>query len=124
MDFLDNLGKIIQEKIEKENDINIKNDQGARPLSQRGLTLSQDEIELANKLDAIEEFTVDRFEGDIVVLEDKKDNNMINVKKEDLPLDIKEGDVLKKINGKYFVDKNLTQETSERIKNKMDDLWN
>lgn len=116
MDFLDNLGRIVQEKLEKEIDINIKKDQGARPLS-------QEEIELANKLDAIEEFTVDRFEGDMAVLEDGN-NNMLNVKKEDLPSDIKEGDVLKKINGKYFLDESLTQETSKRIKKKMDDLWN
>ena len=32
MDFLDNLERIVQEKIEKENNISIKNDQGARPL--------------------------------------------------------------------------------------------
>lgn len=128
MDFLDNIGKIIQKNIEKENDIkmendkferlsSMKNDQGARPLS-------QEEIELAKKLDAIEEFTIDRFEDNIVVLEDRKNNNMINVKKEELPDNIKEGDILKKINGKYFVDKNLVKETEDRIKKKMDDLWN
>lgn len=119
MNFLDDLGKEIQENIEKENDINMENgklasllnlesDQGARPLSQIEASL----------------LTVDRFEGDIVVLEDRKSNKMINVKKEDLPSDIKEGDVLKKINGKYFIDKDFTQEISERIKKKMDDLWN
>ena len=48
---------------------------------------------------------------------------MINVKREELPSDIKEGDILKMINGKYFIDRDFTQEISERIKKKMDDLW-
>ena len=119
MNFLDDLGKEIQENIEKENDINVGNgklesllnlesDQGARPLSQIEACL----------------LTVDRFEGDMVVLEDRKSNKMINVKREDLPSDIKEGDILKMINGKYFIDKDFTQEISEIIKKKMDDLWN
>ena len=118
MNFLDNLGKEIQENIEKENDINMQNgklesllnlesDQGARPFSQIDACL----------------LTVDRFEGDMAVLEDRKSNKMINVKRKDLPSDIKEGDILKIINGKYFIDKDFTQEISERIKKKMDDLW-
>ena len=48
---------------------------------------------------------------------------MINIRKEYLPSNIKEGDILKKVNGKYFINKNLTEETSKRIKNKMDNLW-
>ena len=119
MDFLDDLGKEIQENIEKENDINVENsklesllnlesDQGARPLSQVEACL----------------LTVDRFEGDMAVLEDRKNNKMINVKREELPSDIKEGDILKMISGKYFIDRDFTQEISERIKKKMDDLWN
>ena len=118
MNFLDNLGKEIQENIEKENDINMQNgklesllnlesDQGACPFSQIEACL----------------LTVDRFEGDMAVLEDRKSNKMINVKRKDLPSDIKEGDILKIINGKYFIDKDFTQEISERIKKKMDDLW-
>ena len=97
--------------------IRIKNDQGACPFS-------QEEIELAEKLDAIEEFTVDRFEGDIVVLEDRKTGNMINVNKDEVPDIAREGEILKRINGKYMVNKEKTQEVSDRIKNKMDDLWN
>lgn len=117
MDFLDNLERIVQEKIEKENNISIKNDQGARPLS-------REEMELANKLDAVEVFTVDRIEGDFVVLEDRKKCVMVNVKRDVLPEGLKEGDVLKKVNGKYFVDDILTQEIANRIRKKMDDLWN
>lgn len=118
MNFLGDLGKEIQENIEKENDINMQNgklesllnsesDQGARPFSQIEACL----------------LTVDRFEGDMAVLEDRKNNKMINVKREELPSDIKEGDILKMINGKYFIDRDFTQEISERIKKKMDDLW-
>ncbi|MCI8411111.1 MAG: DUF3006 domain-containing protein [Clostridia bacterium] len=119
MDFLENLGEAIQKTISKEDikKIEIKNDQGACPFS-------QEEIELAEKLDAIEEFTVDRFEGDIVVLEDRKTGNMINVNKDEVPDIAREGEILKRINGKYMVNKEKTQEVSDRIKNKMDDLWN
>ena len=49
---------------------------------------------------------------------------MINVKREDLPANIKEGDILKEVDGKYSIDEELTQKTSQRIKRKMDDLWN
>ena len=78
-------------------------------------------MELANKLDAVEVFTVDRIEGDFVVLEDRKKCVMVNVKRDVLS---EEGDVLKKVNGKYFVDDILTQEIANRIRKKMDDLWN
>lgn len=119
MDFLENLGEAIRKTISKEDikKIEIKYDQGACPLS-------QDEIELAKKLDAIEEFTIDRFEGEIAVLEDRKTGNMINVNKNKIPDIATEGEILKRINGKYIVDKEKTQEVSDRIKNKMDDLWN
>lgn len=85
--------------------------------------ISTEEIELAQKLEAIEEFTVERFEEDMVVLENRETQEMINVEKRELPEGIETGDILKKINGKYFIDNEKTQEVSERIKNKMDNLW-
>ena len=46
------------------------------------------------------------------------------VKKEDLPENIKEGDILDKINGKYTVNEEKTLEAKGRIKDKMKKLWN
>lgn len=126
MNFLENLGESIEKMIENKNDRhivaeNIKNDQGARPFSH---PFSQEEIELAKKLDAIEEFTIDRIEEDKVVLEDRKTRKMINVDKNKIPNTAVEGDILKRINGKYIIDNDKIQEVSDRIKKKMDDLWN
>lgn len=122
MNFLENLGESVQKMIENKKDINIvieniNDDQGARPFS-------QDEIELAKKLDAIEEFTIDRFEEDKVILEDRKTGKMIDINKSEIPDTAVEGDILKRINGKYIINNEKTQEVSDRIKKKMDDLWN
>lgn len=80
--------------------------------------------ELANKLDVMKEFSIDRIEENKVVLENRKDGTTIQVGKENLPKNIKEGDIIKEINGKFILDKVKTQEETDRIKNKMNDLWN
>ena len=117
IDFFENIQKNIREKVkliesEKDNRQNVEID-------------SEDvELQLATKLDAIEEFSVDRFEGDKVVLENRENGEILNVDKEDLPEGIKEGSILKKINGKYIFDGQKTKEIEEEIKNKINDLWN
>ena len=111
-DFLEKIQDIARKEIE-ENNIEIENSD-----------ISQTEIELAKKLDAVQEFSVDRFEDDIVVLENRENGNRINVTQNKLPNDIKEGDILKCINGKYTLDKTKTLDESNRIQNKMDNLWN
>jgi len=71
--------------------------------------IETEEIEPVSKWNDIEEFTIDRFEEDIVVLENRNDGKTINVKIQDLPTDIKEGDILKKINEKYIVHEGMTK---------------
>ncbi len=118
MEIFENLGEVIKETIEnviEKNKLNVDTTES---------NLSNDEIELATKLDAIEEFTIDRFEGDIAVLENRNTGKMVDVKKEDLPKDIKEGDILDKINGKYTLNSEKTLQEKERIKDKMNKLWN
>lgn len=109
---LQELAKKQENKIE-EDEINIENTK-----------INQEELELAKKLDAIEEFSIDRFEENIAVLENRKNGDIINVETNKLPGDIKEGDILKCINGKYIFDELKTQSEKERIQNKMNDLWN
>lgn len=124
LDFFNRIEDAIERTIDKKdssNELNIENIT-KETISNENMTV--EEIELANKLDAIEEFTIDRFEEDIVVLEDRKTGNMININKEEIPEKAKEGDILKRINGKYILDENRTQEVEDRIKRKMDDLWN
>ena len=66
MNLFENLGEAIKETIEntveKASEINIS----------KGSNIKSEEIELAQKLDAVEEFSIDRFEGDIAVLENRK----------------------------------------------------
>ncbi len=83
-----------------------------------------EEIELAKKLDAIEEYSVDRFEGEYAVLENRKTNKTKNVKRDMLPENIKEGSILQYINGKYTYKEELTKKESNRIQDKMNKLWN
>ena len=71
LDFLEELGKTIEKTINKQMD-KINKTEG----------IENEEIELANKLGAIEEYTIDRFEENIVVLEDRKTGIIKNIAKE------------------------------------------
>lgn len=113
MNIFENLGEAIQKTIQEN----------AKKIDIKNTNISENEVELATKLDAIEEFTVDRFEEDIVVLENRKTGKMTDIKKEELPQEIKTGDIIKRINGKYFIDNEQTQEVAKRIENKMNNLW-
>ncbi len=85
---------------------------------------TSEEMELAKKLDAIEEYSVDRFEGEYAVLENRKTNEIKNVEKDMLPENIKEGSILQYVNGKYTYNEELTKEETNRIQDKMNKLWN
>lgn len=82
------------------------------------------ELELAQKLDAFQEFSVDRIEENIVVLENRENGETVNIEKSKLPAEIKEGDILKYINGRYILDKKKTRTETEEIKEIIDNLWN
>ena len=85
---------------------------------------TSEEMELAKKLDAIEEYSVDRFEGEYAVLENRKTNEIKNVKKDMLPENIKEGSILQYVNGIYTYNEELTKEENNRIQDRMNKLWN
>lgn len=81
--------------------------------------------ELAERLEIMgKELTVDRFEGKFAVCEDRKNGKNYNIEISKLPEGIKEGSIIKFENGKYIKCENEEQEISDRIKNKMEDLWN
>lgn len=101
----------IQEKMtDMKNEINQNN--------------TSEEMELAKKLDAIEEYSVDRFEGEYAVLENRETNEIKHIKKDMLPENIKEGSILQYVNGKYVYNEDLTKEETNRIQDKMNKLWN
>ena len=121
MNFLENLGEAIEKTIEESKQkLDNKN---SPEINIKDSNISTNEIELAKKLDAIEEFTVDRIEEGIAILENRKTLKTENVEAKKLPKEIKEGDILNKINGKYFINEKQTKEVTKRIQEKMNKLW-
>lgn len=70
-----------------------------------------------------EELVIDRFEENIAVCEDRNTGEKKEILKDELPEGISEGDVIKKENGKYVIQKEKQEEIEKRIKDKMDILW-
>lgn len=77
-----------------------------------------------NGMSEEKEYTIDRFENDYAVCENRDTKEMINIPKKDLPEGIKEGSILKLKDGKYSINVDKEKEISERIKDKMNRLWN
>lgn len=77
--------------------------------------------ERLNNMD--KELVIDRIENDNAVCEDRKTKEIININLSELPEESKEGSVIKLENGKYIIDIEKEKEISDRIKNKMDNLW-
>ena len=46
-----------------------------------------------------------------------------DIEKSKLPNEVKEGSIVKCINGKYIYDEELTKQEQEIIKQEMNDLW-
>lgn len=81
-------------------------------------------MDILEELNEIEKFTLDRFEEDKAILENRKTGEMIDIPKSELPNNIKEGTILKHINGEYVIDEELNKEVSERLEDKLKDFWN
>lgn len=69
-------------------------------------------------------YVIDRFEGDIAICENRDTKEILKINKKDLPKDVVEGTIIKQINSKFEKDIILQKEISNRIRAKMDDLWN
>lgn len=67
-------------------------------------------------------YTLDRFEGDFAVLEDRNTKKMIDVPSSKLPSNAREGDILNFSNGSYTIDHEETKAVSDRIRQKMNNL--
>ena len=87
---------------------------------QNEIDVTEFQRELTNKLEEMESsFTIDRFEGDVAVLENRDTGEMLNVNKKDIPQDAKEGTILKLNKDKYEIDIEEQKIVEDRIKNKM-----
>lgn len=66
---------------------------------------------------------IDRFEGAFAVCENLATGEMMNIDKGMIPKEAKEGTVLNLENGMASVDGDTTKERMEKIKRRMDKLW-
>ena len=66
--------------------------------------------------------TIDRFESLYAVCE-KEDRIMMNIKRNDIPSEAKEGDVLNIINDKITIDNEETKKRKLEIEKLTKDLW-
>lgn len=68
-------------------------------------------------------FTVDRFEENFVVCENRETKQMVNIEISKLPKGVKEGDIIKFENNTYKKDDEETKKVKDRIQRKFKDLW-
>lgn len=69
-------------------------------------------------------YAVDKIENDIAVLENIETGKKLEINTINLPKNIKEKDILKYEDGKYFLDSNEKNKRINRIKEKMEKLKN
>lgn len=67
-------------------------------------------------------FTLDRFEGDFAVLENRNTKEMTDIPISNILSNAKEGDILKLSDGSYVVDYEETRTVSDKIREKMNNL--
>lgn len=67
-------------------------------------------------------YTLDRFEGNFAVLENRNTKKMTDIPISNIPANAKEGDILRLSNGSYVVDHEETNNVSNKIRQKMDNL--
>lgn len=67
-------------------------------------------------------FVIDRIESQFAVCEDEL-GNIINIKKDIINGDLKEGSVIIKIDNKYTIDEEETKKKKEEIAKLMEGMW-
>lgn len=72
--------------------------------------------------DATKFYTIDRFEGDIAVIENRYTQKMSNIDKNLLPNKVKEGSIIKFENNKYILDEKKTNDVNEKISEMFNNL--
>lgn len=66
--------------------------------------------------------TIDRFEGQFAVVE-LEDRKIINIQKNKLPVNAKEGDIIN-IGNEITIDYEKTEKTKKEIEELTKDIWN
>ena len=79
--------------------------------------------ELKHYINKSTTFSIDRFEGNFAVCENKQTNEMVNIEKSLLPENCHEGDIIKLENGSYVLDTQNTNKEQEEIKHLLNNLF-
>lgn len=61
-------------------------------------------------------FSIDRFEEDLAICENKISHEIVNIPKNLLPIAVKEGDIIKFENDKYILDIIQTSQEQAKVK--------
>ncbi len=69
-----------------------------------------------------ETFTIDRFENEFAILENRETGKFFNISIFKLPNNLKEGDILSFSNGQFFLNDDKTTHVQEDIQSKFDKL--
>lgn len=118
-DFLEVITKKLQQKAQLEN-------QGQEQSKEEIKEEMKEEIKenLQQEIQQEKTLVIDRFEGNFAVCENRETLEMENIEISKLPLNIKQGDVIKSKNNQFELDEQSKSEIEERIKNKMKNLFN
>lgn len=76
---------------------------------------------MENSMHHLKTYSVDRFEGRYVILEDEN-GKIYDVLREELPEDIREGDILRDNGGYFFVDEEETAKQRKKLKEIFDNI--
>lgn len=67
-------------------------------------------------------YSVDKIENNFVMLIDNSNNDVIIINKELFPVDVKEGDIVEKVNDNYIINTIETEKIKESVRNRFDSL--
>lgn len=67
-------------------------------------------------------YTLDRIEGEMAVLENRKSKEMIEIPYDELPITTKEGDILDKRGKQFFLNTEKTKEVETRVRDQFNQL--
>ncbi len=70
-----------------------------------------------------EELVIDRFEENIAVCEDRKTGKMVEIPRNNIEKNVKEGDIIKKVAGIYQKDIKRQEKIEKRMEEKMNQIW-
>ena len=90
----------------------------------RKINISDFINEVSERLEKMEEeLVIDRFEDNTAICEDRKTGRIIEIPRNNIEKNVKEGDIIKKVAGIYQKDIKRQEEIEKRIEEKMNKIW-